>query len=112
MHLGPLHAEPALQILFVADEHVRQRDDAAELGDGVGRTAAHGPQLLAVVEIEARDGAGRTGSAHALEDELGRALRERREDAARVKPAHARGKNGAPVDVTRTQQRRRSLARL
>src|SRR5215471_1726441 len=106
-HFGARNAETLLQILFVADQDVDVLDDASDHFDGLLLTAPDVPQLLAEVEVEAGDGAGGFGRLHRLDDELASGLRERREDAAAVDPAHAAGHDLGPIEVARLELRGR-----
>src|SRR5664279_3390540 len=58
LYLGAPNAEALLEILLVADQHVRVRNDPAEDLSSLARAAPDAPELLPVVEIEARDRTG------------------------------------------------------
>ena len=99
--------EPLLQVLFVADQHVDILDDASQHLDARALAAGDVPELVAIVQVERDDRAGRFGRLHPFDNQLGRGLRERREDAAAVEPAHAAREDRLPVEVARLQLRRR-----
>ena len=81
------------------------RDDPAQHLDGLLVAADRRPELGPVVQVERRDRAGRLRGLHPLDDELGRRLGERGEDAAGVEPAHAAGEDRLPVEVAGLEQR-------
>ena len=62
------------------------------------------PQLGAVIEVERGDGTGRLGGLHSLDDQRGRGLGKRREDAAGMKPADAAAEDSGPVEIARFEQ--------
>ena len=62
---GPGMPEALLEILLVADEDVDVLDDPADDLDRLRLAAPDVPELLAEVEVEARDGAGRLRRLHA-----------------------------------------------
>ena len=102
--LRPRDAQALLKVLFVSDQRIEMAGDAfddllAVLGAADGR-----PQLGAIIEVERRDGAGRLGCLHALDDQRGCGLGERGEDAAGMKPAHAAAENLRPVEITGLEQ--------
>ena len=69
------------------------------------------PQARPVVEVVRDDGAVARGGGDRLGDDLRRRLGERREDAARMEPAHAeRPEEVLPVDVAGPQLRRSRVA--
>ena len=63
---GPDDAERLLEVLLVADEHVHVLDDPLEDRLGLVERPLRLPELLAVVEVEGRHGAGLAGGLHAL----------------------------------------------
>jgi hypothetical protein len=69
----------------------------------LGLAAPDVPELLAVVEVEGGDGARGLGGLHASMISFARGLRQRGEDAAAVKPAHARAEDFVPVEVARLE---------
>ncbi len=92
-------AEPFLQVLLVADEHVNVLDDAGDRFDRAVLAPRNLPELLAEVEVERGDGARGLRGLHAFDDDLGRRLRKGREDAARVEPADTAREDFPPVEV-------------
>src|SRR5919205_1538907 len=104
-HVLPRNAEALLQVLLVADEHVNVLDDARHGLDRAPLAARNLPELLAEVQVERSHGARGLRRPHRFNDDLGRRLRQRREDAARVEPAHAAREYLVPVEVARLQER-------
>src|SRR5205807_558218 len=101
--LGAFDAEALLQVFLVANQDVALLGDLAELFDGAGRPAGGGPQLGAVVQIEAGDRAGGLGGLHAFEDQLRGRVRQGGEDAAGVEPADALSEYFLPVEIARLE---------
>lgn len=105
-HLRPGDAEALLQVLLVADEAVDVLHDLAE-GLLRGPPARGGvPQFRPVIQVETRDRPRGLGGLHPLDDDLGRGVGQRREDAARVEPLHPAGEDGGPVEVAGLEPRR------
>ncbi len=105
--LGSRDSEPLLQVLLVPDEDVDVLDDPPDHVDGAPLAPGDLPELGPVVEVERGDGARGAGLPHPLDDQLGRRLGERREDAAAVEPPNAAGEESVPVDVARAPAARR-----
>ena len=104
-HLWSGNAESELQVFLVADEHVHVLDDALDHGLRLRAAAPDVPELRAIVEVERRDRTCRVCRLHPLDDEFTRGVRQRREDAAAVKPLHATREDRVPVDVARLELR-------
>ena len=102
--VGALDPQAHLEVFLVADQGVELAGDLA--GDLLAPLGAadRRPELGAVVQVERGDGAGGLGRLHPLDDQRGGRLRERREDAARVEPAHAPAEDACPVEVARLEQ--------
>ena len=110
-HAADRKAERRGKILFVADQDVDQRHEAAIDGDRALVAAVRAPQRFAVVEIERHDGAAPPRRVHRFARDLRRRLGQRAEDAAGVQPARAVTlEDRRPVDVARRELRDRRVA--
>ena len=99
-------AERRREVLLVADHDVHVLRDLAVDRLRLLLSADRLPEARAVVEVIARHRAVLLGRLERLDRDLGRRLGKRREDAARVEPAHALlPEQRVPVDVAGLQLR-------
>ena len=102
--------EKALDVFKKIIQYVDVLDDAAEDRQGSRRSARRAPELFTVVEIERHDRAVGLRGLHRFDNQVRGGRRQRRKDAAAVKPADARAKDRRPVEVTRLEPRRGFVA--
>ena len=103
--LGSGQAQALLQIFFIAHQHIDILHDASQHFHGALGAAGDIPELLAIVQVEAHYRAGFLGRLRGFDDQFRRGLGKRRENAARVEPAHALAEDGLPIEIAGLEQR-------
>jgi len=98
--------------LPVADQHVDVLHDAIEHRDCPRIAAGDVPELRAVVEVETKLRHPPPWRLHRFDDHFRRGLRERREDAAAMKPAHAAREDRLPIEIAGFNRAAASFDRL